>query len=671
MQFYESNAFIYLWLIPVVFLIFSWGNGERSRRLARWGREDFLEKRLMPGYSSNRKKMAAAVLLGSFLFAALALARPQWGEEKRKLERKGVDLVFLLDTSLSMLAEDVKPNRLIKSKLEIKNLIRRLKGDRLGMVAFSGSSFLQCPLTLDYSAFLLFVDALKPGYIPNPGTSLSRAIRLGVRAFPEESKKFRAILIFSDGEDHEGEIDQAISEAEKAGVRIYAIGVGTPEGEPIPLRSGTDQKITGYKKDRAGAVVVTRLNAPLLARVAKETNGLYLPATAGEKEIDIILRHLESLGERQLKERLITELEDHFQLFLLLSFALLVGETLLYSRRVSPVDTTPITLIVMFILFSGFMDTPRSLVQKGNRQAEEKKYQSAVENYRKAQIADPNEPVIRYNLGTTLYQLYGYAEAEKELEQALAQAKDPATKAKVLYNYGNTKYRLGDFDQAIESYKKVLEIDPKDSDAKYNLEFLQKKKSQFEQKRNQSQNEKNKSQKPQQNQQQQQQPQPQNDQQQNQQQNQNKKQENNQQQQKDSEIGEGQGETEQQEHGNEQGQDQKQGESQENQEEQKEDKPASGKESKTREPQAQSRDNPQQKPEQEGQEKEGGYSNAQGEEQKENAGQAAQQGPPLQGQMSKEDALRILEILKDGEKSLQDLRRPPVPPGSEEVLKDW
>lgn len=677
MQFYESNAFIYLGLIPVILLIFGWGIRERSRRLSRWGKSDFLEQRLMPGYSPGRKKVAVALLLIAFFFAILALARPQWGEEKKKVERKGVDLIFLLDTSLSMLAEDAKPNRLTKSKIEIKNLVRRLKGDRLGMVAFAGSSFLQCPLTLDYSAFLLFVDALKPGYIPNPGTSLSRAIRLGVRAFPEESRKFRAILIFSDGEDHEGEIDQALGEAKKAGVRIYAIGVGTPEGEPIPLRSGTDQKITGYKKDRSGAVVVTRLNAPLLSRIAKETGGLYLPATAGEKEIDIILKHLESLGERQLKERLIAEREDHFQLFLLLALLVLMGEALLHSSRRGPLGATPVSLILMFLLFSGFMDTPRSLVQKGNRQMEEKKYQSAVENYRKAEIRDPNEPVIRYNLGTSLYQLYDYAEAEKELDQALTQAKDPAAKAKVLYNYGNTQYRLGDFDKAIDSYKKVLAINPKDSDAKYNLEFLQKKKSQFEQKKNQKQNEQNKSQKPNQNDQQQQQPKP--DQKQNQQQQQqnqqdqqnqqNEQQQNDQQnqQQRDSQAG-GQGKTEQQEPGNAKGENQKQNESQENQE--KENKQDSQKENESRTQQEQKQENKQQE-QQQGQGQEKDYSNTQGEQQKENAGQSAEQGPPLQGQMSKEDALRILEILKDGEKGLQDLRRPPVSPGSEEVEKDW
>lgn len=655
MQFYESGYLMFLWLIPLVLLIGGWGNADRNKRLSRWGDKDFLERRLMPGYSRPTRKVAAGLLMGVFFLATLALARPQWGEEKKKIERKGVDLVFLFDTSLSMLAEDIKPSRLAKSKLEIKNLVRRLKGDRLGMVAFSGSSFLQCPLTLDYSAFLLFVDALKPGYIPNPGTSLSQAIRLGIRAFPEESKKYRAILVFSDGEDHEGGMEEALQEAKKSGVRVYAVGVGTPEGDPIPLHSGTDQKITGYKKDREGVVVITRLNAPLLTQIAKETGGLYLAATAGEKEIDIILKHLETLGERQLKERLIAEREDHFQLFLLLAFLLLIGETVAGKRRAGSANlsTALLPLLALFLL-SGFIDTPHSLVEKGNRLAKDKKYQSAVENYRKAQVAQPNEPIIRYNLGTSLHQLYEYAEAEKELEQALSQAKDAGTKAKILYNYGNTQYRLGNFEKAIESYKKVLELNPKDEDAKYNLEFLQKKKSQFEQKNKQRQNQQK--QKPQ--------PQPQTHQNQEQQQDQQQSSQDNQkQQQKDAESGGGQAE-QQKEQKEKEGEDKKGGPGGQQKQEKKENEEREGKQGQEPEQQQQNQDQDEPRP-------------SQSQEEESQAGQEAGQeehqgpGPQLQGQMSKEDALRILEVLKEGEKELQDLRRPPVHSDSREVLKDW
>lgn len=612
------------------------------------------------------------LLIGVLFFSTFALARPQWGEEKKKVERKGVDLAFLLDTSLSMLAEDAKPNRLLKSKLEIKNMIRRLKGDRVGMVAFAGSSFLQCPLTLDYSAFLLFVDALKPGYIPSPGTSLSQAIDLAIRAFPAESRKYKALIIFSDGEDHEGGMDQALEAAKKSGSRVYTIGMGTPEGEPIPLRSATDGKIAGYKKDREGQVVITRLNADLLTRVSKETGGLYLPATAGEKEIDIILKHLETLGERKLREQLVTEREEHFQLFLLIAFLCLVGETLWGERRRS-LARFSLSLLAFFV-FCGFLDSPRSLVEKGNRLAEQKKYQSAVENYRKAEVARPHEPVIRYNLGTSLYQLYQFRDAEKELEQALSRTKDPATKAKVLYNYGNTQYRLGDFEKAVEAYKKVLDLDPQDADAKYNLEFLRKKKAQFEKKNDERRQE----------QKQQKQPQPQKQNQQEQPQQPKPEQGSGQEkQQTQPQQGEGQEPKSQSNEGQDQQQEEKQEEKdqsqgqgteskQQEQEQQEEQKQEQGSQTLEQKSEEKSEEKIEPRPAgAQGEEPKREPQDGKGEKQEEQPSEPTQGQEPLQGQMSHENALRILDALQEGEKRLHDLRRPPVRSGDKEILKDW
>lgn len=658
MQFFDSSRFVFLWLVPLVVLMVMWGSAERRRRLARLGHEAFLETRLMPEFSKIRKKIASLLLASVFFFSALALARPQWGEEKKRVERKGVDLLFLLDTSLSMLAEDIKPSRLAKSKLEMKNIIRRLRGDRVGMVAFAGSSFLQCPLTLDYSAFLLFVDALKPGYIPDPGTSLAHAIRLGFKAFPEESRKYRAIIVFSDGEDHEGGVPEALEEAKLAGVRIYTVGVGTTEGEPIPLRSAENQKMSGYKKDRKGEVVITRLNSSLLGQIAKETGGLYVPATAAGNEIDLVLKHLETLGERRLKERLIAEREDHFQLFLFIAFLFLMGETFLGNRKKGKTLKFALPILAFFVL-TAFMDTPRSLVQKGNRLNKEKKYQSAVENYRKAEVAQPGEPVIRYNLGTSLYQLYEYRDAEKELEQALSHAKTPATKAKILYNYGNTQYRLGDFEKAIESYKKVLDLDPKDEDAKYNLEFLQKKKSQFEKKNEERQKQQQEKQ-PQQQQQQQKeqlQPQPQPEQKDQQGQREQQRPQPQPRQEKNEQAQGGEGKEEEKEGQGQRNKEQERQEQQSQQQEQQEEGQKKEREEKKQGTQEKKEEKQEEKQREEGR--------------KEQTQQGESEGEALQGQMGKENALRILDTLQEEEKELQDLRRPPVHSESQEVLKDW
>jgi Ca-activated chloride channel family protein len=310
--------------------------------------------------------------------------------------------------------------------------------------------------------------------------------------------------------------------------------------------------------------------------------------------------------------------------------------------------------VLALVLFSGFIDSPKSLVDKGNRNVEQKKYQSAVEDYRKAQVSQPNEPVIRYNLGTAFYELYQYRDAEKELDQALIQAKDPTTKARILYNYGNTKYRLGDFEKAIDAYKKVLDINPKDEDAKFNLEFLRKQKAQFEKKQEEQQQQKPQQRPDQQNKQDQEQPQPkpqpekqgEQDQEQPQPQPQEGEQDKSKPQPQRGGQGEemeGKGKEQRQEKGEEQEQ-QKQEDKQES-EEQKQQKGRQGKEEQREQP-----------------------SGREGRDRQEQGGQGER---PLQGQMSKENALRILDALMEGEKQLQDLRRPPVESDSAEVLKDW
>ncbi len=663
MQFYHPQAFLLLWVIPLLLFIFWVSTRMRQARLKRFGDLGTIRTKLISNYNPSEIRKHLFCLIFVFLFAILALARPQWGEQNKKITRKGVDLVFLLDTSLSMLAEDIRPNRLEKSKREIQTFLKKLKGDRVGMVAFAGSSFLQTPLTLDYSAFLLFLDAMKVGYIPDPGTSLNHALRLAIRSFPPEELKYKAIVLFTDGEDHEGGIEQALEEVKKAKIRIYSIGVGAREGGPIPLRDENGRQ-NGFKKDRAGQIVVTRLNQPLLEKIAAESGALFLPSTPGEQEVDLVVRHLETLGQKQFKERLITDKEDHYQLFIFLAFLFLVLEMLI--KKTVKAKPQAVLAILGFFLFSGFLDSPTALNEKGNAFYKEKKYQSAVESYQKAQVRRPDDPTIRYNLATTLYQVDSYQEAAKQLEKSISTAKDPNLKANALYNFGNTQYRLGNFEKAIEAYQQALEINPKDTDAKYNLEFLQKQKSNFEKK-----NEDRKNDKQQQNQQQNQQQQQQNQQQNQQQQQDQQQKQDQQQQQQQNQQQDQQQDQQQQDQQQKQGeqQDQKQGEEEQEQQDQqsqqeKQDKPDQGEQQKEQQQQQdkteQQQEEPQQGPEQKEQPQPG-------EDEK-------RQGPspqPLQGQMTMESALRVLDALKASEKDLQDLRRPPVDPNQTPPAKDW
>lgn len=695
MQFYSPEHFIYLSLLAAVWGIFSWSHWLWKQKMKRIASRELLDKKLLLVHDKSYRGKQLACLMLVLIFSVLALTRPQWGEEKRKIERKGIDVIFLLDTSLSMLAEDLKPNRLEKAKLEMRSFLRQLKGDRVGMVAFAGSSFLQSPLTLDYAAFQLFVDAVSPGYIPDPGTSLAAALRVALKAFPAENLKHKAVVIFSDGEDHEGGMEEILTEVKKSNVRIYTLGTGSEKGDPIPLKNEAGQR-SGFKKDRAGQIVLTRLQPSILQKIAEESGGLYAPATPGEQEVSAFIKHMESIDKRQIQEKTVREREDHYQLFLFLAFLFLLLEMVLRQtlKNRTPSAKTQAALALMFlILHSGFLDTPRSLNNKAETQYQEKKYQSAAENYRQAEVKNPKDPVIRYNLGTTLYQTKDYVQAARELEASMANTKDPAVLAPALYNYGNVQYRLGNFEKAVDSYKKALELNPKDQDAKYNLELIENKKKAMD-KKDQEKKKQDKQNKPQQNPQQ------------NQQQNQQQQQQQNQEQQSSQSQPQNQNP---QNSGSDQ-QDKPQGsESQENKPQEGEAQPQKSKPQPETQPEDEKSSQGQEEPKPDEAEDPGNQGSGSGEQNQEQkkSGSEAENAPeqpqeendqaqpleaqdsggekpqgadsaasgsgaqPLQGQMSLNEALRILEAMKDSEKDLQDLRKPPIKGRPRMVEKDW
>lgn len=666
MGFFSPEYFWGLWMLPVLAAIFIVSDIIWKNRLSKIGLLSTLRAKLMPTYRPSERKFRAALLLLVFLFSVLALARPQWGEEKRKIQRQGVDVLFMLDTSLSMMAEDIKPNRLEKAKLEIKSILKELKGDRVGMITFSGSSFLQSPLTLDYSAFLLFLDAIKTGFIPDPGTSLSQALGLAQKAFPEKENKHKAVLLLTDGEDNEGGVDEAIEEMKKAGIRVYGICLGSADGEPIPLKDENGRK-TGVKKDRNGQVVITKANLPLLEKIATETGAIALPGTPAEQEIDLILKHMSSLGKRKFQEKEVVEREDHFQLFLFLAMFFLIWE-MLYRSTFKKIPFKALGLLLMFFVTTGFLDSAQSLNEEGNKLYEAKKYQSALEKYQAAKAKDPENPSIRYNAGSALYQLQQYQDAAKEFEKVTKTAKDKATQEKAHYNYGNSLYRLGQFEKAIESYEKALELDPNDKDAKYNLEFLQKQKSMFDKKNDKQDNKQN-----------------QKNNQQNQNQNQNKDQQNQGggggqgQDQKDQQDqgGGGGGQNDQKDQQDKQDQEQNQGGGGQQEQEQKDQQQQDPQDQEDQQGQQDKQDEQQQQgsnQDQQEQQQNPEQQNEQAQPQPDESQQQQQSqqgGRQLQGQMSMQNALQILEAMKEGEKDLQDLRKPPSnkPPGR--VEKDW
>ena len=327
MQFFHPEWLSSLWLVILVFLFFIWIGRRKHKLLEKFAAWQTL-KLLSQSHSLTKERVKKGLFLVVLTLLIITLAQPQWGETKKEVQRKGMEIIFLVDTSLSMLAEDIHPSRIEKAKLEMKAFLRQLKGDRIGIVTFAGSGFIQSPLTLDYDTFLLFVNSIQVGYIPDAGTSLSEAIRSAVKAFPKMKQKNHIIILLSDGEDLEGNVESAVKMAREAKVRIYSIGIGTKEGAPIPLRSDNG-KVSGYKKDRSGEVVITKLNEGLLTQIAEQTGGLYAQVSPSEREIGWIYQHTQNLEKKEFKQKLVVERENHFQLFLGVALLVLLSEMLI------------------------------------------------------------------------------------------------------------------------------------------------------------------------------------------------------------------------------------------------------------------------------------------------------------------------------------------------------
>ena len=326
-----------LWLllaIPPALLAFFWWSGRARQRLLT----QFIQARLLTtltvGISATRQKIRVGCLVGAVAFLILALARPQWGFDWEEIKQRGLDIVIAIDTSKSMLAEDIAPNRLARAKLAALELMQRAKSDRLGLVAFAGSAFLQCPLTIDDAAFRQSVEALDVNIIPQGGTALTEAIQTALTAY-KEGENYKVLVLLTDGEDHDSGALEAAEKAAAEGLRIFTIGIGTAEGEI--LRTKDAQGGSDYVRDEQGNVVKSHLNERLLQQIAGATEGgFYLPLR-GAKVIDTLYdQGLAKLPKSQHQERFVRRYHERYHWPLAAAIVLLLVEFLFPERKREP-----------------------------------------------------------------------------------------------------------------------------------------------------------------------------------------------------------------------------------------------------------------------------------------------------------------------------------------------
>ncbi len=491
------------------------------RRFDKWQRaalKNFaaghLLQQLTVSFSRPRQNLKRILFVIGVGCLFVALARPQWGFRWEETKRRGIDILFAVDTSKSMLAQDVKPDRLTRAKLTVTDLVNKLDGDRVGLIAFAGSAFLQSPLTLDYDAFRQSLDALDTGVIPRGGTDVASAIREAQRTFGAESRNQKILVLITDGEDLEAEGVEAARAAAKDGLRIFAVGVGGTNGELIPVPSATGG--TEFLKDENGQLVKSHLDDKTLKEIAQATGGLYEAlGQRGEGLEHIYQQALAPLPKQELMSRRQKIYIERFQWPLLAGLVGLLLELLIgtrkrmgaAARRFVPVPVRarmrklrPAVAVSLglFALPVGLRASPQSAekaYEKGNFAASQEQYAQAVEK-------NPAAPVLQFNLGAAAYKAGEFEKAAAAFQKTL-----PSDKLEVqqlaYYNLGNTQFRVGQqsesakpeetiktWQEALQSYEAALKLQPDDADAKFNRDLVKKKLEKLKQQQKQDQQKK-------------------------------------------------------------------------------------------------------------------------------------------------------------------------------------
>ena len=637
------------WLLAAVAaaiaLLLLWRRADRSRRAAL---ERFASPQLLgdltASVSARRRSVKRALVVAGVLLAGLALAGPQYGFTWEETQRRGIDVLIALDTSRSMLAQDVAPNRLERAKLAVRDLVDQLGSDRVGLIAFAGSAFLQCPLTLDHAAFLESLDALQPGVIPTPGSDLASALRTAEQALATEQRNVKLLVLFSDGEDLGGSAIEAAKHAAEQGIRVFTVGVGSDNGELIPVPSAKGG--TEFLKDPQGQYVKSKLDAETLRQVAELTGGFYEPlGRRGEGVTAIHDRALAPLPKEELASRMRRVPIERFQwalavALLCLGLEPIVRERVSRGRRPRGAGASGVVLLLGSLAVAGAANA--ASVREAQRLYADGKYAQALAEYQAA-VGDQPTPQLDFNMGAAAYKAGQYGDAAGAFARALG-SEDPKLQEQGFYNLGNAQFRLGEqtkeskpqqtmqaWQQALDAYESALKVDPKDEDARYNRDFVKHALEELQKQQQQKQDQKDEQEKQKQDdkkddQQQQQDGEKQQD----QQNGDDQKQQQEQQQQNDQKKDEQEKQDQQQDGG----------EPQPTPDQQQKQQPKDGSDDRKQDQEQQPSQGDQPKP-----------------DDQQEPGDSEQTGKPQQqpGQMSPDEARDLLDSLKDGEENLQQL----------------
>ena len=484
---------IYLYLlavIPVLAIIRFLTYRNQKKRLRKFGDPKLLRE-LMPDVSRFRPAVKFWILQGALALLIVMLARPQFGTKINNEQRVGIETIIAMDISNSMMAEDITPSRLDRSKMMVENLVDHFTNDKIGLIVFAGDAFVQLPITSDYVSAKMFLSSIDPSMMATQGTDIARAIDMAAHSFTQEEGIGKAIIVITDGEDHEGGALEAAKAAKEAGMRVYVLGVGSTKGSPIPIPGTGD-----YMKDNTGNTVMSALNEEMCRQVAQAGGGAYIHVENNSAAQDQLDNELDKLAKKETTSIVYSEFDEQFQAVAILALLLLILEICIFDRRNPLIRRLSLfgskkkaaaTVALLLVALTASAQTDRQYIREGNKQFRLGQYDKAEVSYRKAVEKNPKNPQAAYNLGNALMAQKKDSAAVQQFEQSARMETNPLRKSAAYHNMGVICQTHKMYDDAIEAYKNSLRLNPNDDETRYNLVLCKhlKKKQDDKQKQNQ------------------------------------------------------------------------------------------------------------------------------------------------------------------------------------------
>jgi Ca-activated chloride channel family protein len=483
-RFQHIEYLLALALVPVMVLIFLYVLRGKKNTIKKIG-NPALVKQLIKDYSPSKFLLKFILIVTAFVAGVIALANPRMPQGNTMVNRSGIDVMIALDVSKSMLADDIKPNRLERAKQFIAKLIDKLPNDRIGIVVFAGRAYLQMPLTTDHSAAKMYLSSATPDVVPTQGTVIGDALKMCYNAFNTKEKKYKSVVLISDGEDHDKTAEKITRAMADEGVMINTVGIGSPEGTTI-----IDPATGETKTDAEGRPVITKLNEEELKSIAGNGNGLYQLFTNTDEIVDAMDKQLQSMGQRSITENSLVNFRNFFPWLLGFSFILLVAE--FFTSEVKKITaakktvakkkaTVLVALIVLPCLL--WAQNSNTLIKNGNDAYNKREYDVAAENYKKAADKEPTNEKAQYNLGNALYKKGNADDALQAYDAAIKSTKSKSDQSASWYNKGVSLQNSKKLPECIDAYKNALKLNPADEDARFNLQkaLLQQQKQQQQQ----------------------------------------------------------------------------------------------------------------------------------------------------------------------------------------------